>query len=211
MKEPSPERNGRSIVRFELELPDERWAGWTPGSADEDVADELASSLGVGAAAQANVRRSVESIDNDSRKKGDYIVQNAVWVPEPLTGEIAAVLDATVRITPGGDTAPERYLARNRRADFGWATRIVEYAASQSDVPAGRMTVERTLLRPFGGRRVQSYLFLRVFPPGADEAFSLILNTVHLDLVPDLDRQGRMVAESLRLTLGDIPGGRRRS
>ncbi|MCC2315314.1 hypothetical protein [Cellulomonas xiejunii] len=191
-----------------MKLPGAGWAGWTPGASIRTVAERLGEDLAIGDEARRAVRASIESINSDSRRKGDFILQNAVWVPDPSTGAVAAVLDATVRSTPGGSSAPARYLARNIRRDFGWTTRIVEYVASESRVPAGRMTAEHTIVRPFGERQVQGYLFLRVFPPGAGEAFSLLLNTVHLDLLTELARQGRMMAESLQLTLGHIPGGR---
>lgn len=162
-----------------------------------------------GTEARAVLRRSVEALDADSRRKGDHIFRNAVWVPDPGSGVVAAVLDATVRRAPGGDSAPHLYLSRSVRRDFGWTTRIVDYAASESEVSAGHLTIEQALVRPLGDRTVQAYLILRVFPPQCDEAFSLFLNTVHLDLVDDLALHGRSIADSLELTRGHIPGGRR--
>jgi len=200
---------GGNVVQIDVVLPDEHWAGWTPGVGIGSVAADLAEGVADGDLARHVVRRSVELVNADSLSKGGIVVSNAVWVPDRTSGEVAAVLDTTLIEAPGGAGAPARHLARNLRKDFGWTTRIVEYAADTSQVPAGPMTIEQVLLRRFG-EQVQAYLFLNVFPPGADEAASLVLNTVHLDLVTEVARQGRMIAESLQLTLGDIPGGRPR-
>lgn len=201
---------GRFLVEFEVTSP-ERWMGWTAGSGIGSLAREIAAHLADEGAAQSLTARSVEAINAESLRKVGIVAHNAIWVPDPSTGEVAAILDVTVMPAQGAATAPERHLARSLRRAFGWTTRIVEYAAQTSQVPAGRMTIEQVLLRRFGERQVQGYLFLNVFPPGAQEAASLVFNTVHLDLVTELARQARMIAESLQLTLGDIPGGRRGS
>ena len=200
---------GNLLVGYHLRYPDDRWAGWEPGSGIGPVARQLARELSDEGEPRVVTARSVELINADSVQKRGIVAHNAVWVPHASTGEVVAILDLTVTSAAGGGAgAPERHLARNIRRDFGWTTRIVEYAADTSQVPAGPMTIEQVLLRRFGERQVQAYLFLNVFPPGADEALSLVLNTVHLDLVTEVARQGRTIADSLQLTLGDIPGGR---
>ncbi|UZN04782.1 hypothetical protein [Cellulomonas sp. S1-8] len=186
------------------------WAGWTPGWSFARFAREIAGELAEPGPASEVTARAVGLVNADSLRKRGIVAQNAVWVPDRSTGEVAAILDVTIIVAPGGESAPERHLARNLRKDFGWTTRIVDYAAQTSEVPAGRLTIEQVLLRRFGERQVQGFLFLNVFPPGAAEAASLVFNTVHLDLVTEVARQGRMIAESLELTLGDIPGGRRK-
>ncbi|UZN04781.1 hypothetical protein [Cellulomonas sp. S1-8] len=191
-------------------LPDESWGGWVPAPSVGTVASGLSRELADQGPAREVTRRSIELVNSDSLRKRGIVAANAVWVPVRSTGEVAAILDLTVIQAPGGESAPEQHLARSLRKDFGWTTRIVEYAAQTSEVPAGRLTIEQVLLRRFGERQVQGFLFLNVFPPGAAEAASLVFNTVHLDLVTEVARQGRMIAESLDLTLGDIPGGRRR-
>ncbi|UZN04780.1 hypothetical protein [Cellulomonas sp. S1-8] len=205
---PTEGATGTFLVEFELTSP-AQWMGWTAGSAIEPLARTIAEQLADEGAARAVTARSIEVINADSLRKQGIVAHNAIWVPDRSTGEVAAVLDLTVMPAAGGAAAPERHLTRNLRRAFGWTTRIVEYAAQTSEVPAGRMTIEQVLLRRFGERQVQAYLFLHVFPPGAHEAACLVFNTVHLDLVTEIARQGRMFAESLELTLGDIPGGRR--
>ncbi|ADG74321.1 hypothetical protein Cfla_1423 [Cellulomonas flavigena DSM 20109] len=197
-----------ALVGFTFVNP-EGWMGWEPGSGIRAVAREIASHLADVGSARDVTARSVELVNADSLGKNGIVAHNAVWVPDRRTGEVAAILDMVVISAPGGETAPEQRLARNLRRSFGWTTRIVEYAADTAHVPAGRMTIEQVLLRRFGERQVQAYLFLNVFPPGAVEAASLVFNTVHLDLVTEVARQGRMIAESLVLELGEIPGGRR--
>ena len=201
---------GTRLVGHVYRYPDEQWAGWDPGHGIAPVARELAVSLADPGEARALTARSVELINADSLRKKGIIVHNTIWVPDRTTGEVAAIVDFTVIEALGGSEAPERYLARNLRKDFGWRTRILEYAADTTEVSAGRLTIEQVLLRRSGDRQVQSYLFLNVFPPGAVEAASLVFNTVHLDLVTEVARQGRILVESLELDLGDIPGGRRK-
>lgn len=200
----------RSLVGFTFSNPD-GWMGWEPGRGISSVAREIAAHLADAGAARDLTARSVELVNADSLAKKGIVAHNAVWVPDRTTGEVAAILDLVVMPAPGGDAAPERRLARNLRRSFGWTTRILEYAAELSRVPAGRLTIEQVLLRRFGERQVQAYLFLNVFPPGAVEAASLVFNTVHLDLVTEVARQGRMIADSLELELGEIPGGRRKA
>jgi|GEM_PF-899980 len=196
------------LAHVDYTYPDDRWAGWSPGGGIARLALEIAEELAEPGPARATTARAVEIVNADSLRKGGIVAQNAIWVPRRSTGEVAGILDVTIIAAPGGPSAPERHLSRSLRRDFGWTTRILEYAAQTSEVPAGRMTIEQVLLRRFGEREVQAYLFLNVYPPVAQEAASLVLNTVHLDLLGDLARHGRMIAESLRLTLGDIPGGR---
>lgn len=202
---------GVHVVYVDLTLPDGTWAGWVPGRGIGAAAAELARRVASGESARAVTRRSIELVNADSLRKGGIVISNAVWVPSSATGDVAGILDVTLLDAPGDSTAPERHLARNLRKDFGWTTRIVDYAASTGQVPAGRMTIEQVLLRRFGERKVQAYLFLNVYPPGACEAASLVFNTVHLDLVTELAGQARIIAETLELTLGDIPGGRRKA
>lgn len=199
------------LVQVDLRLPDDTWAGWLPGGGIGPAAAQLAHQTAASEEARATTRRAIELVNADTLRKGGIVVSNAVWVPDSATGEVAAILDVTLLDAPGGESAPERHLARNLRKDFGWTTRIVDYAASTGQVPAGRMTIEQVLLRRFGERKVQAYLFLNVYPPGACEAASLVFNTVHLDLVTELAGQARIIAETLELTLGDIPGGRRKA
>lgn len=205
-----PPSTGRRLVGYAYPYPSDRWRGWDPGDGMTRVSGEIAETLADIGDARRLAARAIEAVNADSLRKRGIVAHNAVWVPDRTTGEVAAVMDFTIIGTSGGDRAPETHLARNVRKDLGWTTRIVDYAASISEVPAGRMTIEQVLLRRFTERRVQAYLFLNVFPPGACEAASLVFNTVQLDLVPELARQARMIAESLELTLGEIPGGRRR-
>lgn len=202
------EARGAHLVDFEYKNP-EQWMGWSPGPAVGPIAQELADRLAEGPVARSLTARSVETINADSLRKNGIVAHNAIWVPDRASGEVAAILDLVVVDAAGGESAPEQHLARSVRRAFGWTTKILDYAARVSEVPAGRMTIEQVLLRRFGQREVQAYLFLRVFPRGSIEAVSLVFNTVHLDLVTEVARQGRMIAESLQLTLGDIPGGRR--
>ena len=199
------------VLNIVAEMPDSHWGGWVPDRRIGSAAADLAVGLSEGPQARAAVRRSVEVINADSLHKGSIVLSNVIWVPDRQRGEVAAIGDVTLIETSGGAEAPARYLARNLRKDFGWTTRLVEYAADTSEVPGGPMTIEQVLLRRFGERRVQAYLFLNVFPPGAEEAVSLVFNTVHLDLVTDIARQGRLMAESLQIELGEIPGGRRKA
>ena len=205
---PAVTGHGPRLTTYEYRLPDDCWQGWVPGSGIEAVSRTIAERLADGSQARGVVRRSVELLNADALTKGSVICRQAVWVPDRSTGEVAAVLDATLLAARRGVLTPERHLARNLRRYFGWTTRIEDYAASTSLVPAGDLTIEQVLLRLFRERQVQGYLYLNVFPVGAVEAFSLILNTVHLDLLQDIARQGRMIAESLQLTLGEVPGGR---
>lgn len=197
------------VLNIVADMPDGQWGGWVPDRRIGSAAVDLAGGLSEGAEARAAVRRSVELVNADSLRKGAVVLSNVIWVPDRRRGEVAAIGDVTLIKTPGGEEAPARYLARNLRKDFGWTTRLVEYAADTSQVPGGPMTIEQVLLRRFGERQVQAYLFLNVFPPGAEEAVSLVFNTVHLELVTEVARQGRMIAESLQIELGEIPGGRR--
>lgn len=210
MAEGDAESAATHLMDFEYQNP-VQWMSWAPGSGAGALASQLAEQLADGSSARALTARSVEAVNADSMRKKGIVAHNAVWVPNRSTGEVAAILDLLVVDASGGASAPERHLSRNLRRSFGWATRIVDYAARTSQVPAGRMTIEQMLLRRFGERQVQAYLFLNVYPPGGSEAASLVFNTVHLDLVTEIARQGRMIAESLQLTLGHIPGGRRRA
>ncbi len=187
----------------EHRFPDEQWAGWTPGRGVSRVAREIAEQVADGTVARAHVESAIERINADSLRKGGMVGQNAVWVPDRATGEVVAIMDFTKVDTPGGVHAPEQYLARNLRKDFGWTTRVVEYTADVGEVQAGRLTVEQVLLRGWRDRTVQSYLFVNVYPPGSRNAASFVFNTVHLDLVPEVARQAWMIAESLVLTLCD--------
>ena len=198
-----------NVLNMVVDMPDGQWGGWIPDRRIGSAAAELAVGLSDGQEARATVRRSIELINAGSLRKGAIVLSNAIWVPDRGRGEVAAILDVTLIAAPGDDKAPERYLSRNLRKDFGWTTRLMEYAADTAQVPAGPMTIEQVLLRRFRERQVQAYLFLNVFPPGAEEAVSLVFNTVHLDLVTEVARQARVMAESLQIELGEIPGGRR--
>jgi len=197
------------IVEYQLNFPDETWASWTPGQGIEPVAADLAQRLADGPDAQALVRRSVAALNADAVRKGSVIIDEAVWVPDRSAGEVMTIMDVTAKVFPAGsEVSPQAYLARNLKKDFGRGTKILDYAAQTTEVPAGPAAVEQVVLRLRRERTVQGYLFFLVFPDGADEALSLSFNTVHLNLLTEISAQARIIAESLTLTLGDIPGGR---
>lgn len=197
--------DGPYLVAYEYQLPSDEWEGWVPGHGIERVAREIADRLTERPEARSTVARAIELLNEDALTKGTAIVRQAVWVPDPRSGEVAAVLDTTVLASRRGALTLDRHLSRGHRRKFGWRTRVVEYDATVFDVPAGRVAYERTLLRPFGEREVQAYLFFTVFAPGADEGFCFLLNTIHLELRDGLEEHGRAMAASVQLTLGDAP------
>lgn len=146
----------------------------------------------------------------DAAVTGDHVVYVELDLPDrwagrtpgPRCGDVAAELAQRVASGPAA-----RAVAR--RAIQAVNADSLRHASDKAEVPAGVMTIEQSLLPRFGERQVQAYLVLDVYPPGAPEAASLILSTVHLDLVGEVGRHGRSIAESLRLMLGGIPGGRR--
>lgn len=206
---PAVTGRGPRLVGYEYGLPDEYWAGWSPQHHADDLAETISHRLSDGPAAQGVVRSSVLRLNSDALSKGSLVVRQGVWVPDRSTGRVVAVLDTMLVAARRGALTPERHLSRSLRREFGWTTQILEQWADVTDVPAGRTTVRSVVLRRRGDPTVQYYLFLDVFPPTAVEGFSFVLNTVHLDLAEAIARQGRVMANSLKLTLGDIAGERR--
>ena len=184
----------------------EGWGSWAPGSGIDLAATELARTLADTDEARAVVRRSVAAVNADSLRKG-MSTRLAVWVPDRASGEVMAIMDMGLRGFPG-DASPEAHLARNVKRDLGRRTKLMEYAARRATLPVGETTIEQFVLRLGGERQVQGYLLFLLFPHGAQEAVSLMFNTVHLNLLNAIAEQARMIAESLTVSLGEIPDGR---
>ncbi len=197
---------GPHVVSYGYAFP-AGWGSWTPGHGVDAVAAELATTLADTDDGRALVRRSVPAVNADALRKGASM-RLAVWVPDRTTGEVVAIMDLGIRGFPG-DATPEAHLARDVGRDLGRRARLMEYAARRATLPAGEATIEQYVLRLRGERQVQGYLMFQVFPPGAGEAVQLVFNTVHLTLLNAVAEQARVIADSLTVTLGEIPGGRR--
>jgi len=199
--------SGPDVISYTIAFPDLSWGSWTPGHGIDAVAAELAPRLADGAVAEALVRRSVTAINAESLRK-ETSLRQAIWVPDHATGEVLAVMDLGIRRFADGDATPDAHLARDAKRDFGRRARVMQYAARRARLPAGEATIEQFVLRLRGEPEVQAYLVFLLFPQGAREAVSLVFNTVHLNLLTALAEQARIIAESLTVTLGEIPGGR---
>ena len=196
----------RRVTGFHVDFPDEKWASWKPGNGISVVAAELASACADGVAAQALVRRSVTALNAEAIQKGAVVVHEAIWVPDRSTGEVMAVMDVGIRGFPQrGEVSANVYSNRNVKKEIGRAGKVLDHAVHVSEVSAGPMAVESMVVRLRGERTIQGYLYFLVFPEGLRQAFVLQFNTVHLNLMNEIAAQGRIIAESVTLTVGDAP------
>ena len=188
-------------------FPADDWARWPVGEGVEPVADELAVRYADGLDAQAVVRRSVIAANSDALSKDGIIVRQAIWIPDRSTGEGMAVLDAFIWDIPKkADPSAEAFLARrNLRTDMGRGSKIFDYSAGVTDVPAGHSATESYTIRLRHEKIIWGYLLFSIFPEGAHDAFCLQISTVHLDLMKALGKQMRIIAQSVELTLWDAP------
>lgn len=201
---------GPHVVHYDVRFPNASWEGWVVGAQLGGIPAEFADRLADGAEAQALVHRSVVKINAEALAKKGVIGARAIWVPDRSTGEVMAIMSVSFQGFPDGAATPEAYLGRNVKRDMGRRTKILEYASRVVEVPAGPATIEQFVLRLGGEKQVQGYLFFVIFPSGAREAVHLSFNTVHLSLLTPIAEQARVFADSLTVTLGEIPGGRRK-
>lgn len=202
----APARDDLRIYSVDLGVP-KGWFSIVVADATDALVVELAQRHADAPEAQAFLTKSLVSLIHDAVE--NYVGHLLFYVPDRQVGEVVAFAQGSTLVLPRArDATAEAYAARSPQRIGGRKFKVLDHSAVLVQCPAGPAAFVVTLQR----QRYTTSTFweaeIVIFPEyeGLREGVRVLVYSSHLDLVEDLGRWCRTIANGVEADVGYADG-----